>query len=345
MASSLPIGIALALLAGLMSGNCMLPLKFNRRWKYENTWLVFSVVSLVLLPWALALGLVDHIFETYRSLSWLQIALPFLFGVGWGIAQVLFGISVLRLGLGLAYAIIVGLGALLGTLVPLFVQHRSQVGETAWIEILAGVAVMIAGIALSTRGGQIRERHTIEIEGRGPKIDSSTLPSNKYLGAVLLAILCGVMAPMLNFSFAFGQDIAHQAVVLGNTELHAAYAVWPVGLAGGFLPNIAYSLYLLQKNRTWTRFTVVSSDIFWAILMGALWMGAFALYGMSSSYLGSLGTSIGWGLFQIFMIMTATLSGVVTDEWKTAPASSKLLLTSGLVCLAVATTLLAMGNR
>jgi L-rhamnose-H+ transport protein len=347
MASSLSIGIVLTLLAGLMSGNCMLPLKFNRRWKYENTWLVFSVVSLVLLPWALALGLVDHIFETYRNLSWFQIALPFLFGIGWGIAQVLFGISVLRLGLGLAYAIIVGLGALLGTLVPLFVQHRSQVGETAWIEILAGVAVMIAGIALSTSGGQIRERHTIDgqIEGRGPKTDSSTSPSNKYLGAVLLAILCGVMAPMLNFSFAFGQDIAHQAVVLGNTELHAAYAVWPVGLAGGFLPNIAYSLYLLQKNRTWTRFTVVSSDIFWAILMGALWMGAFALYGMSSSYLGSLGTSIGWGLFQIFMIMTATLSGVVTGEWKRAPTSSKLLLTSGFVCLAVATTLLAMGNK
>jgi L-rhamnose-H+ transport protein len=152
------------------------------------------------------------------------------------------------LGLGLAYAIIVGLGALLGTLVPLFVQHRSQVRENALIEILAGVAVMIAGIALSTRGGQIRERHTIELEGRGPKIDTSTPPSNKYLGAVLIAILCGIMAPMLNFSFAFGQDIVHQAVRLGNTELRAAYAVWPVGLAGGLLPNIAYSLYLLQKK-------------------------------------------------------------------------------------------------
>ncbi len=343
MTSSLPIGIALTLLAGLMSGNCMLPLKFNRRWKYENTWLVFSVVSLVLLPWALALGLVGHLFETYRSLSMFQIAVPFLFGIGWGIAEVLFGISVVRLGLGLAYAIIVGLGALLGTLVPLFVQHRSQVDEKAWIEILAGVAVMIAGIALSTRGGQIRERHAID--GRGPKIDLSTPPSNKYLSAILLAILCGVMAPMLNFSFAFGQDIAHQAVRLGNTELHAAYAVWPVGLAGGFLPNIAYSLYLLQKNRTWARFKLDSPDMLLAILMGALWMGAFALYGMSSSYLGSLGTSIGWGLFQIFMIMTATLSGVVTGEWKRAPASSRLLLTSGFACLAVATTLLAMGNQ
>ena len=38
MALSLPIGIGLTLLAGLMSGNCMLPMKFNRYWKWENTW-------------------------------------------------------------------------------------------------------------------------------------------------------------------------------------------------------------------------------------------------------------------------------------------------------------------
>ena len=67
MALSLPIGIGLALLAGLMSGNCMLPMKFTRYWKWENTWLVFSVVSLVILPWLLALGLVNRLFETRRA--------------------------------------------------------------------------------------------------------------------------------------------------------------------------------------------------------------------------------------------------------------------------------------
>ena len=337
MTTSLLIGIALTLLAGLMSGNCMLPMKFNRSWKWENIWLVFSVVSLIILPWALALGLVDHLFETYRSLSLLQIAIPFLFGAGWGIAQVLFGISVQRLGLGLAYAIIVGLGALLGTLVPLFIQHRSQVSGKALFEILAGVAVMIVGISLSTWGGQIRERAFHQ--------DAESRPANGYLAAVLLAILCGVMAPMLNFSFAFGQDIARQATLLGNSELHAAYAVWPVGLAGGFIPNIAYSLYLLRKNRSWPIFKLASSEMLLPISMGVLWMGAFALYGMSATYLGALGTSIGWGLFQIFMIMTATLSGVLTGEWKKAPTSSRLLLVSGFACLAGATTLLAMGNH
>ena len=337
MPSSLAMGIGLTLIAGLMSGNCMLPMKFARRWRWENLWLVFSLVSLVILPWALALSLVDHLFETYGSLSAAELAVPFVFGAGWGIAQVLFGISVQRLGLGLAYAIIVGLGAMLGTLVPLFVQHRAQVGSRALIEILMGVAVMIVGIGLSAWGGHRRERRSREV--------LAFKPANGYFAAVLLAILCGVMAPMLNYSFAFGQDIAHHAVLLGNPALRAAYAVWPIGLAGGFLPNVVYSVFLLRKHRSWSAFRENSREALLPILMGGLWMGAFALYGMSATYLGSLGTSIGWGLFQIFMIMTAMLSGVMTGEWKTAPRSSVWLLGSGLACLVAATALLATGNQ
>jgi hypothetical protein len=74
-------------------------------------------------------------------------------------------------------------------------------------------------------------------------------------------------------------------------------------------------------------------------------MGAFALYGMSSTLIGSLGTSIGWGLFQIFMIATAILSGVWAGEWKNAPRASKVVLFTGFACLIAATLLLAMGNR
>ena len=337
MVPSLSIGIALALLAGLMSGNCMLPMKFTRSWKWENTWLVFSLVSLVILPWTLALGLVSHLFDAYRSLSLVQLAVPLLFGAGWGIAQVLFGISVQRLGLGLAYAIIVGLGAALGTLVPLFTQHRSQVGRVALLEVLAGVAIMALGVSLSTWGGQIRERHHRPAPQSGP--------ASGYAAAVLLAILCGVMAPMLNYSFAFGQDIAQQASHVGNSALRSAYAVWPIGLGGGLVPNIAYSLHLLRKNKSWKSFQTPLPDVFWSILMGVLWMGAFALYGMSATYLGSFGTSIGWGLFQIFMIMTATLSGVLMGEWKGAPRSATLPLGLGLGSLICATTLLSMANQ
>jgi len=335
MGQPLLAGVALTMAAGLMSGTCMLPLKFVRSWKWENLWLVFSLVSLVIIPWMLAIGLVGSLFETYRTLPFRQLAIPMLFGAGWGVAQILFGISVKRLGLGIAYAVIVGLGAVLGTLVPLFAQQRPTAKEHAIQLIVGGVAVMVIGISLTTWGGQIKERAT----------DISQSASHRaYPAAIFLAVLCGFMAPMLNYSFAFGQGIAQAAVRLGNQPVHSAYAVWPIGLAGGFLPNAAYSLWLLFKNRTWPLFRCARADLLWSCLMGILWMGAFALYGMSATFLGALGTSVGWGLLQIFMIMTATLAGALTGEWKHASRSATLLLSSGIASLTVAIVLLALGS-
>src|SRR6266481_2143485 len=229
-------GVFLVMVAGLMSGTCMLPSKFVRGWKWENVWLVFSVVSLVIIPWILAFIFVDHLSETYRALTFQQLAIPILLGAGWGIAQILFGVSVKRLGLGIAYAIIVGLGAVLGTLVPLFIQQRTLAKEHALRLTLGGVVVMSIGIFLTAWSVQIKERVIVVHHN----------PSHRsYLAAIFLAVLCGLMAPMLNYSFAFGQDIAKSAVAFGNQPVHAAYAVWPIALEGGFVRNAAYSLWLL----------------------------------------------------------------------------------------------------
>ncbi len=166
-----------------------------------------------------------------------------------------------------------------------------------------------------------------------------------YGSAVLMAVICGIMAPMLNFAFAFGQQFADQAIRMGATPASAAYAVWPVGLLGGLAPNLGYSIYLLNKNHTWGRFREIIPDVGSASLMAVFWMGAMSLYGVSSVYLGALGTSAGWALFQIFMIITANISGVVTGEWKKAPRPALRQLWAGLGLLAIATGVIAMGNR
>ena len=44
-----------------------------------------------------------------------------------------------------------------------------------------------------------------------------------YRASILLAILCGFLAPMLNYSFAFGQEIARHSVAAGNSNLLAAW--------------------------------------------------------------------------------------------------------------------------
>jgi len=334
MSLSVWTGLGLTLLAGLACGNCMFPMKLARRWQWENLWLIFSLVSLVALPWILAASLVGRLAAVYALTGLGGMALPFFLGAGWGIAQILFGLSIARLGLALGYAIIVGLGSLGGTLIPLAINNRSVIASSKGALIFTGLAVMTAGIIVSARAGSRRE------QGTGRPAGAS------YATALALAVVCGLMAPMLNYSFAFGQIIATHATELGSSPTRAAFAVWPITLAGGLLPNLGYCIYLLSKNGSWRLYRGASwHDASLATSMGLLWMGSMAIYGVAAVYLGKLGTSVGWGLFQIFMIITANLSGLLTGEWRAAPHAARHQLYSGLALLILATLLLATSNR
>ena len=79
--------------------------------------------------------------------------------------------------------------------------------------------------------------------------------------------------------------------------------------------------------------------------MGLLWMSAVAIYGVATRYLGTLGTSAGWGLYQIFMIAAANVSGLVLGEWAKAGGRAISVLLLGLVLLALATVLMSAANR
>lgn len=74
-------------------------------------------------------------------------------------------------------------------------------------------------------------------------------------------------------------------------------------------------------------------------------VGAFSLYGMRATYMARFGTSIGWDLFQIFMILTATLAGVFSGEWRFAPRLARTLLVLSIICVSGATSLSAYANR
>jgi len=336
MTTRLWIGFALTLAAGLCSGTCMLPMKFARRQPWESVWLVFSVVSLLILPWSLALAAVPNLLRVYAALPPSVFITPVFFGAGWGVAQVLFGLSIARLGMALGYAIIVGLGALMGTLIPLFVRHSDIATSSRGVSIFAGIAIMLLGIAVAAWAGLKREPARAATEAS---------PRSSYAAALALAILCGFMAPMLNYAFAFGDRIAEEAVRQGHSSETAGYAVWPIALLGGLLPNVGYAVYLLRRNRSWAGFKATWHPGAWCgVAMGVLWMGAFAIYGVSSVYLGPLGTSAGWALFQIFMIMTANCVGIFTAEWRNAPGSAKWGIATSLLLLAFATALVAPRN-
>lgn len=79
----LAIGTAIVLTAGLLNGAYAIPLRYNLRWKWENTWLVFSVWSLVIFPPFLVFLIVRRPVELFASLSFKDVLPALVFGFLW----------------------------------------------------------------------------------------------------------------------------------------------------------------------------------------------------------------------------------------------------------------------
>jgi L-rhamnose-H+ transport protein len=194
---------------------------------------------------------------------------------------------------------------------------------------------MALGIVVSAWAGRRREDFY--------RANATASWSVSYAPALFLAIACGVLSPMLNYAFAFSEQIRSAALQCGASPATAGYAVWPIVLTAGFLPNLAYSLHLLRKNRTSRLFKRGYSDAALASGMGVLWMGSLACYGMSAARLGDLGTSVGWGIVQAIALITATLLGGMTQEWVGMGRITGRLQLSGIALLIIATFLMASG--
>jgi len=331
------LGILLAVAAGLMVGNCMLPLNYLRRWRWENAWIIFTLVALVLVPWALAFLRVPNLLSVYGQVDSASFMIPFLYGAGWGVAQVLFGLAVIRAGMALSFAITIGLSAGLGSLVPILLRHPQALVTGRGLVFLLGQFLMVTGVVVCCWAGRRRERE------QRSEITATTAKS--YVAGVSLAALAGLLAPMLNYALAFGDNLIHEALRQHTLRADAPYAVWPIALAGGAVPNILYPLWLLQRNKTWANFFPLWPEIRLGVIMGLLWMGSVAIYGMATTLLGVLGASIGWSIYQICIIVMANVSGWIAGEWKGVSQYSKLILWSGLLLLGFATVAITYGNH
>ena len=116
-------------------------------------------------------------------------------------------------------------------------------------------------------------------------------------------------------------------------------------LGGGFIPNFGYAAWLLSKNRSWKLLRHGVHDALLSMLMGMLWIGAVAIYGVSTRYLGRLGDSAGWAIYQIAMVLTANIGGVMAGEWRGAPRRSLAALSFGVLVLILATVTAAFSAR
>lgn len=302
-------GMGLLILAGVMNAGFALPMKFVRGWVWENTWLVWSVVALLVLPSALAFSTIPGLGSILTDAGNVTLMVA-VCGAAWGVAQVLFGIALERIGIALTFSIVLGLSAAMGGLIPLVRLHADRLFTPAGLTSLAGIALVLLGVGTSAVAGKMRDVATHATAGK-----------NQQFGAgLLMAIASGVCASMMNVGFAFGAPLATAAGAHGANSLWLTDAVWVPLLAGGAVPNLLYCIYLLKKKKTAGKFGDADSgrNVALAFAMGVLWFGSSVLYGIATAFLGELGPVVGWPLFMSLIVIVASLLGVWTGEWRAA---------------------------
>ena len=306
-------GMCLLLLAGAMNASFSLPMKFVRLWAWENTWLLWSIFALLVFPGALAFSTIPSFASILQSNGGV-VLLVALCGAAWGVAQVLFGLALYKIGIALTFSIVLGLSAAMGSLIPLIRLHFDRLLTRGGTMSLAGIALVLIGVAASAVAGKIRDR------GK----DTGTTKNAAIGVGLVMAIVSGVCASMMNVGFVYGAPLAAAAGAHGANSLWVTDAVWFPLMAGGALPNLLYCIYLLSKRKTKANYTAPSfaRNLPLTFAMGFLWFGSSVFYGIATAFLGELGPVVGWPLFMSLIVIVATLLGLWTGEWSGAAKSA-----------------------
>lgn len=331
---NLASGILLLLIAGAMNGSFTLPMKFTRQWAWENTWLVWTVYALVLFPVCLTLATVPRLSAVYGAVD---VSVPLIViacGAGWGISQVFFGLAVEAVGIALAFSVILGLSAVVGSLVPLIRFHPEKLFTAQGFALLGGVALVLVGVGVCAVAGRRREA------ALGKAATPSQTP---VMQGLLYCLISGVGSALVNLGLTFGAPLLDAAQHLGTRSIWTPNAVWMPLMGAGAIPNLLYCLHLLRKNATGNRFVLPATGRYFLLagVMGFFWFASTLLYGISAGLLGSLGAVFGWPLFMSLIVITAGLWGVLTGEWKGAGSRPLQIMYAGVGVLVLAIFVLA----
>ncbi len=329
-------GLALLVIASIANATFSLPMKYTRKWAWENTWLVWSVLALLILPALTAWFAIPGLGQLYCSADSATLLNVILFGAGWGVAQVLFGLALSSIGIALAFSIVLGLSAAIGSLLPFIQFHRDRLFQPQGLMALAGLTLVIVGVTITAIAGRMRDRSSKCV----------TTSNISFSTGLILAIVSGVCASMMNLGIANGAPLAQAAAQHGASSSWVVTVIWLPLLVGGAVPNLLYCVYLLRKQNTSAKFSSEGSASHWllTLCMAVLWFGSSLLYGIASGMLGDLGAVIGWPVFMSLIVITASAVGILTGEWRGVSRRALQVQISAVAVLVIAVVILSRAS-
>lgn len=375
------LGVFFHWLGGLASASFYVPYRGVKRWSWETYWLVGGFFSWIIAPWLLAAVMTRDLWPVLRETPGHTIFWAVLFGLLWGVGGLTFGLTMRYLGLSLGMAVVLGLCAAFGTLMPPVFAGTfwSQVlGTPSGRVILAGVLVCLAGIAAAGAAGICKERN-MSAEQTRAAIKEFHL--KKGLG---VAVLSGVMSACFAYGLAAGSPIKALTLKHGTPFLWQGLPVLVVVLIGGFTTNFVWCVALNLKNKsgpeyfdslaqgkmiadepiletaidapsrevvtqievaeeTSSRPAPMLANYLLCALAGTTWYFQFFFYTMGETQMGRYGFS-SWTLHMASIIIFSTLWGLGFREWRGAGAAAMRLLGLALFLLVGSTLIVGYGN-
>ena len=332
--------LLLVLLASFFQGTFGLGMKYVKPLAWEAWWLVHATVAMLLFPWVWAFLVVPDLFGVLRSAPPDAVAQGALYGFLWGVGGIMFGVSVRYVGMSLTYGIVMGLAALMGSLIPLL--GIEDIGSNPALPyVIGGMVALLIGVAIVAYAGIKRD----EIQAAEGKEIQGIQQGKAFRIGLAIAITSGVLSGFLNVGFAATESVGRVAREAEALERNTALARWVVVLVGAYAMNAGYAGILLIKNRSFGSFQVRGGFVAykWAVIAGLLWFAALGVYWQGAALMDSLGPVIGWPILLGLALIISSALGVWTGEWKGAPGPFKTML-GGIAVLIIAICILGYSN-
>lgn len=323
--------LMLVLLAGGMNGSFATPMKRVRGWEWENTWLAWSFLAMIVIPLAVAAVTVPNLKAVYSAAGPVPLTRTAVYGMVWGASAVLFGLGITRVGLALGFGIILGTSASLGAVLPFVTLHRNRLFTAVGMLTLIGVGIILAGGAACARAGLLREAAVSGQRGEG-----------SFAVGLGICVLSGLGSAFMSLALNQASPIYGAAEALGTPPTRSLNAVWPVLLGGGFAVNAAYCTFLMVRRGSAARFrNAWAVNLGLALAMATLWSGSNFVYGAGARGMGPLGLVLGWPVFMAAIVLTANAWGLLTGEWRGAGRRTAAWVAAGILLLVAGISVIA----
>ncbi|PZX51028.1 L-rhamnose/proton symporter RhaT [Algoriphagus chordae] len=334
-------GILLAITAGIMLGVYALPEKFTKGFQYENTWSLFFLLTMFVVPVIASVVLIQgfsEIFSEMPSELWIKMGLASFL---WGIGVMMWSKAINYIGLSLGFSIFIGTVIFIGSLIPFAVDGLPD--QESLILILVGILIVLLGIVLKGKAGLIREKDEALVDNK----DSAAGNKGSMATGILIAIVGGLLATGFSYANAVGRPYLHDASQShGNADWVTAVAVmFPIFISGGIVMT-AYFGYHLSKKKAWKAFKTPAfgKNFLLILFMAVFHYAASALFAFAAFKLGEAGNTVGYAIYNTACVVTAIFSGIITKEWISASPKAKKLLYAGVACMVIGIVVIAMGN-